>query len=194
MNTLVLYLIAAVALLLSAYLIFRVLFFADYTKRGELSTFSSIVGSGIYFAWGGFPYIYGIPDWPNVHIHPILEILGWIFLWGGLAVMLVCIGWLGLLRSLGRRQTGLILSGPYRFSRNPQVVGCVGFGIGFGMLWPSGYALGWVSLLLVMTHMMVLTEEKHLAGVFADAYASYYKMVPRYVGLGHSLSLIKKKG
>jgi len=183
MSTLIIYTISAVFMLLAAYLIFRVLFRGNYATRGELSLFSTVVGSVIYFAWGCFPYIYGIPDWPEVQIHPFLEMIGWIILWGGLAVMLVCIGWLGLLRSMGRMQTGLIRTGPYKISRNPQVVGCLGFGIGFGLLWPSWYALGWVSLLLVMTHMMVLTEEEHLGRIFQIEYVRYCKSVPRYLGL-----------
>ena len=181
-------------MLLAAYLIFWVLFRADYAKRGELGPFSTFLGSGIYFVWGSFPYIYGIPDWPEVQIHPFLEVIGWVSLWGGLAVMLVCIGWLGLLRSIGRMQTGLIRTGPYKISRNPQVVGCLAFGIGFSLLWPSWYALGWVSLLLVMTHMMVLIEEEHLAGVFADAYTRYGQIVPRYFNFRHTISLIKRMG
>ena len=160
------------------------LFRADYAEQGELGPFSTIVGAGIYFAWGCFPYIYGIPDWPEVHVQPILETIGWVALWGGLSVMFVCMGWLGLMRSMGRMQTGLLQTGPYKISRNPQVVGCVSFGIGFGLLWPSWYALGWVCLLMVMTHMMVLAEEEHLGRVWHEVYADYRSRVPRYLGLG----------
>ena len=44
--------------------------------------------------------------------------------------------------------------------------------------------MGWVFLIVAMTHMMVLTEEEHLYAIFGEAYERYCKQVPRYTGVG----------
>ena len=181
MNTTIIYLISALGLLIAGYLVFMVQFPHDYSKRGRLSPFALVTGSAIYFAWGGFPYIYGIPGWPGVSVHPILKVIGWVFLWGGLALLFICMGWLGFLRSLGQEQTALIRTGPYRFSRNPQVVGCIAYGLGFVLLWPSWYALGWFALIFILTYMMVRSEEAHLHQVYGEAYQDYCLEAPRFI-------------
>ena len=78
---------------------------------------------------------------------------------------------------------GLVQSGPYRVTRNPQLVGGSLLVIGVVVLWPSCCALGWVVLYGVVAHMMVLTEEEHLRDVFGEEYERYCGRVPRYLGI-----------
>lgn len=92
--------------------------------------------------------------------------------------------WFGLRRAFGRQVTGLIDRGPYRLSRNPQLVGGSLLILGTVVLWPSWYALGWAVLGGVIGHVMVLTEEEHLRDVFGETYERYCEQVPRYLGLG----------
>jgi protein-S-isoprenylcysteine O-methyltransferase Ste14 len=73
-------------------------------------------------------------------------------------------------------------AGCYRISRNPQVLGCFLFGIGFAVLWPSWYALGWVMLYVVIAHMMVHSEEEHLCNTYGEEYVNYSERVPRCIG------------
>lgn len=182
MITFFIYITSGFSLLLFSTVTFRVLFRRDFRARGELSLLSTATGSLVFFLWGGFPYIYGPDDWPAVHVPALIGITGRLLLFIGLGLMIGSMLYLGLFRSFGRRQTELVCSGPYNLSRNPQVVGVVIYGVGFGLLWPSHYALGWVILLLPMVHMMVCAEEEHLARIFRGAYQNYCKVVPRYIG------------
>ncbi|MEA3439404.1 MAG: methyltransferase [Chloroflexota bacterium] len=183
MNTLLIYLVCAALLLSFSFLIFRVSFRRDFHQQGRLSPLSLITGSLVFFCWGGFPYIYGISDWPIVHTSQIALWIGRFFLFGGLAVMFVSMTRLGILRSFGCQQNTLIQRGFYKYSRNPQVAGVVLYGIGFAILWPSWYALGWFLLLLPIVHMMVMSEEEHLHNAFGEAYDDYCQRVPRYIGI-----------
>jgi protein-S-isoprenylcysteine O-methyltransferase Ste14 len=74
------------------------------------------------------------------------------------------------------------MSGPYRVTRNPQLMGGALLIVGYIVLWPSWYALGWLALFAVMTHLMVLTEEEHLRRIHREGYERYCKQVPRYLG------------
>jgi protein-S-isoprenylcysteine O-methyltransferase Ste14 len=177
------YFISTFLLLILTYVTFRILHRRDYRRMDRQSPFSMILGALVFFLWGGFPYIYGPVDWPTVHVSTGFCILGWVILVGGLAILFSAMTRLGLRRSVGVEGERLEETGFYRISRNPQVIGCSFFAIGFAILWPSLYALGWVLLLYAMLHMMVLTEEEHLCQVYGEAYVSYCKRVPRYLGL-----------
>ena len=88
----------------------------------------------------------------------------------------------GLRRAFGLQVKGLVQSGPYRLTRNPQLVGGLLLVIGVVILWPSCYALGWVVLYGIVAHMMVLSEEEHLLRQYGEEYNRYCSQVPRYLG------------
>jgi len=76
----------------------------------------------------------------------------------------------------------IVLSGPYRFTRNPMYVGMVLIQIGLGL------ALNnlWIVLLsafslLVIHFIAVMPEEEYLSEKFGDAYRSYLSKVRRYL-------------
>jgi protein-S-isoprenylcysteine O-methyltransferase Ste14 len=179
---LTLYLTSAFLLLVAALVAFRLFGRRDYQRKGRPTPFSLFLQTLIFFLWGGFPYIYGPSDWPAVHLGPILEAIGWIALGVGLAVMFAAMAGLGLRRTFGQEPNLLKQTGLYRLTRNPQIVGCGLYGIGFALLWPSWYALGWAVLYAAIAHMMVLTEEEHLRDVHGEAYLRYCERVPRYLG------------
>ncbi len=54
--------------------------------------------------------------------------------------------------------------------------------MGFALLWPSWYAVGWVILYAVIAYTMVLTEEEYLRRAFGAEYERYCRRVPRYLG------------
>lgn len=190
--TLIVYLIAVVLLLAAAGVIFGILFRRDYERKGRLSPFSLLVGALIWFAFGGFPAIYLARDWPAVHVGPVAGVMGKISLWGGLAIMFLGIAQLGLLRALGHKQNALKQTGFYRLSRNPQIIGCALYVLGFAVLWPSWYALGWAIIFAVMAHVMVLGEEEHLRKRYNEDYARYCERVPRYLGLSRKLQIARR--
>ena len=176
------YLVLGFLLIFFGYAVLHRLFERDFRRYGRLSPIVTVLGSLVFFAWGGFPMVYVVADWPVVHVGFALYILGSILLWGGLAVMFIGIAQLGLWRAFGRRKNVLIQHGFYRVSRNPQIVGCALYGVGFAILWPSWYALGWVLMLAFLLHVMVLTEEAHLRRTFGKTYEEYCNRVARYVG------------
>lgn len=175
------YLVAAFLLFAAAYLIFRIICQRDYLHKGRLSLFSLLLEVLVFFLWGGFPYLYGPADWPIVHLSLAWEVMGWIILTSGLVVMFTGMAQLGPLRFLGQDASELKSTGLYRLSRNPQIIGCMLYGIGFSILWPSWYALGWLLLFTAIAHMMVITEEVHLLRVFGEAYHRYCMQTPRYL-------------
>lgn len=76
----------------------------------------------------------------------------------------------------------LVLSGPYRFTRNPMYLGmaCVQAGLGLALnnLWISLFA----ALSLLLVHFIaVVPEEKYLAEKFGESYTGYLIKVRRYL-------------
>jgi protein-S-isoprenylcysteine O-methyltransferase Ste14 len=135
----------------------------------------------------GFPYLYNPPGWvrfwsPDVPVGPLLRTIGVTCTVVGVALTLGLMVWFGLRRALGLAVTGLARSGPYRLTRNPQLLAASLFVVGPALLWPSWYALGWVLLYGIVAHLMVLTEEEHLRRVHGEAYAAYCRQVARYLG------------
>jgi protein-S-isoprenylcysteine O-methyltransferase Ste14 len=108
-------------------------------------------------------------------------ILGLGFLFYGMVV-------LGLLPSIGRGRKGLTQSGIYRNTRNPQALACGLYVVGFTVLWPSWYAVGWAILNAILIHTMIITEEEHLLRAYGEGYAKYCRDVPRYFSLSSWIS------
>lgn len=181
MNKLTVYLICYVLLLAFGWLILRRLVPRDYREYGKLTPVITFLQALLFFVYGGFPYLYLSRDWPAVSLPLILHIAGLLLLFGGLASLFYGMFRLGVLRSMGRGTPKLQQSGIYRFTRNPQALACGLYVIGFIILWPSWYALGWALLYFVIIHMMVLTEEEHLQRVYGEEYQEYCKRVPRYI-------------
>jgi protein-S-isoprenylcysteine O-methyltransferase Ste14 len=180
------YLISTSILLISSYVIFRILIRRDYQQRGRLSWLSSFLELVLCLGFAAIPHIYNPPCWPYVwscqpHAPLPIAILGYFIIGAGVILGFGSMLWLGVKRSFGQKATGLFQTGPYRFSRNPQVIGGFLIASGIALLWPSWYALGWVILWIVTFHLMVLTEEEHLQKIFGVKYEHYCKEVPRYL-------------
>ena len=78
------------------------------------------------------------------------------------------------------RTKHLMTDGPYRFSRNPMLVGVYIYDIGV-LLWLQA----WWPLLVFAVEVLFLTlqvrsEEKRLEADFGDEYRAYKQRVPRY--------------
>jgi protein-S-isoprenylcysteine O-methyltransferase Ste14 len=164
-------------------LVFRVIVRRDYQKNKQLSPLSSFLETIIFFIYGCLTYTFEPPDWPEVFAHPAQEVIGWALIGFGAIAAFGTMAWFGMRRALGQEVTVLRQTGPYRLTRNPQLVGFGLVLVGFVLLWPSWYALGWLLLYPIVSHMMVLTEEEHLRNVFGEEYEAYCKKVPRYLGL-----------
>jgi len=176
------YWIAASLVLVATLVILRIVVRRDYLRNGKLTPVSSGLEWLLVIIWVVFSYIYLPADWPLFHINPMLRYAGWLFVVIGVLIIIISFAWLGLRRTHGLETDILIHLGPYRLTRNPQIVG-FGLGmIGFIVLWPSWHMMVSIILLIVLTHLMVLTEEEHLLDVHGDEYKRYCGQVPRYVG------------
>jgi protein-S-isoprenylcysteine O-methyltransferase Ste14 len=115
------------------------------------------------------------PPWPAWIGHGA----GWPLLLAGM--------WLGAwaVRAAARvdleRPNQVVDSGSYAFSRNPMYVawtlGYAGVALVTGTAWP----LLLLPVVLVVTHLVVLREERSLERRFGDAYRSYKASVRRYL-------------
>jgi protein-S-isoprenylcysteine O-methyltransferase Ste14 len=180
------YILSGLILLLGAYIVFHRFVRQDYLQKGGLTLFSSALQLGIFVALMCFPYLYNPPGWVyfwkleltsesyNKLIGFILIILGFLSAFG---IMF----WFGIRRAFGFAMNGLIKSGPYRLSRNPQILGGYLLVIGVALQWPSWYAFGWVVLYGAIIHMMLLTEEEYLRVKYGNIYERYCEEVPRYL-------------
>ena len=186
MMPLTVYLISAFLLLVAAFVVFRVLCQRDYQRRGRLGPFPAFLELLIWALYIGFPYIYNPPDWPSfwaLDAHSsALRVIGFVCITVGLALAFITMFWFGLRRAFGLQVNELIQAGPYRLTRNPQIVGGSLLVIGSSVQWPSWYALGWAILYGAIAHMMILTEEEHLLDVYGEEYERYCERVPRYLG------------
>lgn len=179
----ILYLAAAGALLACGTYILRIHYRRVFRRNGRLTRPAMLLGTGVWFALGGFPAIYLPGDWPAVHLPPLLAIGSWTLLGGGLLLMFAGIATLGFRASFGQGRKEVKARGLYSLSRNPQIIGCAGYCWGFFLLWPSWYAAGWLFIFIILAHSMVLTEEEHLGRLFGRAYLDYCNQVPRYLRL-----------
>lgn len=175
------YIIAYLSMLVSGGVVFRVLVRRDYKMSRRLTIPVSILQALLFFAYGGFPYLYISKDWPRVYVGSTLHVVGMVLLIVGLASLSYGMLKLGLLPSVGVRKDKLESTGIYRISRNPQALACSFYILGFSILWPSRYALFWAVLYVVLIHIMIITEEEHLLNLYGASYEEYYNEVPRYI-------------
>jgi protein-S-isoprenylcysteine O-methyltransferase Ste14 len=80
------------------------------------------------------------------------------------------------------RPTSLVMSGPYRFSRNPMYVGLTLIYLGVAgtraELWP---VIVLPVLLAYVNFIVIPVEEQHLREAFGDSYAQYSARVRRWL-------------
>lgn len=176
------YILAYASLLVAGLYILRNIVRRTYRKQGRLTPVPCTLQALLFFVYGGFPVLYLQADWPAVRVNPVQHALGLFLLYGGLAILFYGMFILGVLRSLGTGRNGLHRSGLYRFTRNPQALACGAYVVGFTLLWPSWYALGWAVLFAILIHAMVMTEEEHLRRIHGHTFESYCRKVPRYLG------------
>lgn len=118
--------------------------------------------------------------------HPIMQIAGIVLAYIGCIFFLMAI-W--IMKSNWRagfnkeQHTELVTSGIYRISRNPAFVGFDLLYIGIMLTYPSMLTMVSSTLVLVMFHIQILGEEKHVESAYGAAYMSYASKVKRYLGV-----------
>lgn len=76
----------------------------------------------------------------------------------------------------------LVVRGLYHFTRNPMYVGVGSIVVGEGLLFESATLLAFVTVLMLLFHIRVVTyEEPTLRRLFGAAFDSYCARVPRWL-------------
>jgi len=141
------------------------------------------------FTWGltfvsfGGNLVLGILDWNSFVLDHWLRFPTGIAL---IALSLFLVLW--AIRTLGTYASqglggGLILTGPYRWTRNPQYVADILMLVGFAILSNSVLALITGSLGATWFFLAPFTEEQWLGDQFGEEYDQYAKHVPRFVSI-----------
>lgn len=180
------YIIFAILLLLFAYMIFRRVVRRDYRENGRLSPAGSISQLLVFTGYFTFCYIFIPPEWPwfwrlEGTTAPAIQVIALILMVAGMVLAFGTMAWFGLRRAFGLQVEGIINRGPYKISRNPQILGGYLLVLGVFLQWASLYMAGWVLMYALIGHWMIITEEEHLARVFGEEYESYCAQVPRYL-------------
>jgi len=185
-NHLAAYLILALLLLITVYIVFRRLVRRDYLHRGHLTCVSSFLQLLMFAGVMSFPYLFNPPEWPwfwrlTGSTDLRLRILGLALIVLGFIIAFGTMAWFGMRRAFGFEVQGLIRTGPYRITRNPQILGGYLLVVGTTVQWPSWYGLGWIVLYGIIGHWMVIIEEEHLRAKFGEEYERYCEQAPRYL-------------
>ena len=79
------------------------------------------------------------------------------------------------------RTKHLMTDGPYRFSRNPMLVGIYIYDLGLLLWLQSGWSLLVFAVEVAFLTLQVRAEEKRLEADVGDEYLAYKQRVPRYL-------------
>jgi len=184
--SLLVYLILTILLLETAFVVFRRIVREDYLRKGSLSGLASTLQLIVFAGVFCYPYLYNPPEWPwfwklegptSIEI----QIAGLVLILAGFLIAFGTMAWFGLRRAFGLNTDGMIINGPYRWSRNPQILGGYLLVLGTAVQWPSGYACIWVLLYGMSGHWMIKTEEEYLIKQFGEEFERYCSRTPRYL-------------
>jgi len=150
--------------------------FKNKEERGNALKTFLIGGSFIMCLWAFFPYL--IKTFIDPHLGKasfgLLHWLGGVFSVLGYCLAVWCV-MLFIKEGNGTplpyiHPKRLVESGPYKFVRNPMVLGTVLFLFGSAIIFKSYGILTYAFLMFFIMHFFVLVEEKALKKRFGDTY------------------------
>ena len=180
-------LLFAILLLLFAFIVFRRIVRRDYLEHGKLRLFASVLQLLVFCGYFFFPYLFNPQEWAyfwqlsSEGTRYYGQVIGFVIICLGFLVAFGTMAWFGIGKAFGLDVGRLTSRGPYKFSRNPQILGGYLLVIGTALQRLSVYSIGWVLMYAIIGHWMILTEEEHLFQVFGDEYERYCSEVPRYL-------------
>lgn len=84
----------------------------------------------------------------------------------------------------------LVVMGPYRFVRNPMIIGVITVLLGETILFTSFHLLGWTILFALINHSwLIFWEERRLKHQFGEAYLKYKHAVPRWIPMSEAAEI-----
>lgn len=152
------------------------------------STFRSVTAIAIYLAWSchAAAFIAAVLRGPyHLAAAPVpAAVVGSLLIGGGVALFV-----LGLQRFqsfgqvTGTEVGGLITSGVYSVSRNPQYTGWILLLTGAAVAARSPVALSLAIAVVIAMRVWIPQEERHLEEEFGEEYRQYRQRVPRFLRL-----------
>ena len=180
------YLVYSAILFLFSFLVFRIIVRNDYLKKPKLSPLSYILEFVVFAAHANMLYLFIPVKWPNLPSLPedlTIKLLFYIILCLGLVILIIAWFGLGTGRSFGQDKNKLNTSGIYQYSRNPQLVGYGIILFNFALLFISWYTVGWLVQYLIISYLMIRSEEEFLSLRYGEEYEKYCSKVPRVIKL-----------
>ena len=180
------FLLPTLLLLAISYVAFRVIIRREYRLRGKLTWISSSLQLVVFGGLMSFPYLFNPSEWAWFWLFtgptsPQQRIIGLVIIILGFVMAFGTMAWFGIRLAFGLETQRLITTGPYRFTRNPQILGGYLLVIGVSVQWTSWFMLIWIILYGLVGHWMILTEEEHLHMVLGNEYKFYCEQTPRYL-------------
>lgn len=157
----------------------------DYGSRGRLSPGTSALAYALYLAHAALtvavsrrsPRPLRLGREPSVALGSALALSGSLLFGAGVREF-------RSLEQVSGVETGrLVTTGPYRYSRNPQVVGWGLALLGAALAGRSPGALLLVTAFFLVHRRYFAVEEGHLERVFGEEYRRYRAGTPRLLGL-----------
>ena len=180
------YLVYSVIFLLFSFLVFRVIVRNDYLKKSKLSPVSYFLELFVFAIHANLMYLFIPVKWPELPSLPedlILKISYFVILSLGLVILLIAWFGLGSGTSFGLDKDKLNTRGIYQYSRNPQLVGYGIILLSFAISFISWYTLGWFVQYLIISYLMIRSEEEFLNSRYGEEYEKYCSTVPRVIKL-----------
>jgi len=171
-------------LLLFSYFVFRIVVRKDYLKKQKLSPLSYLLEALVFALHANFSYVFLPVGWPGLPVlpeNPIILFLSFFFIIPGLILLLISWFKLGTTESFGQDKNSLRISGIYKYSRNPQLLGYGLFLMGFTVMYISWYSFVWFLLYMIISWFMILSEEQFLLNKYKNEYVDYCQKVPRLI-------------
>lgn len=156
----------------------------DYEQKGRLSRGSSALVWVLYLMHVGLTVSASLrPSRPLSVDRKTASALGASAAVSGLALCAAGIREFRSFRQMSALETGqLVKTGPYRYSRNPQVVGWGLALLGTALAGRSAKALILMGFFFVVHRLHAPIEERHLERTFGEEYRRYNSEVPRFLG------------
>lgn len=176
------FIICSALLLLFSYFVFRIIVRKDYLNKSRLSPLAYSLEFLVFALHANFIYLFvplKWPDWPALPVNFTLRFVSIFLICFGLLILLIAWFKLGTAPSFGQDKKKLRTGGIYCYSRNPQLVGYGIFLLGFVFWYVSWYSIGWFVLYLIISWLMILSEEEFLKKKYEKEYTKYCKKVPR---------------
>ncbi len=80
----------------------------------------------------------------------------------------------------------LVIKGVYRISRNPMYLGIFLIYIGAGIACISWFFLLLTMVFAILSHILVITEERFCIKIYGKSYRKYLNRTPRWIGIPKS--------